>query len=105
MDLIAGKMSKSRPDSSILLNDSPQEVERKISKAFCPPKETNVNPILEMARLILCPRRGKLMIPRDAKFGGDVVYDSFDALAKPYAREDLHAKAPKAAVIGGLNQV
>src|SRR5437867_13434657 len=40
MDLIAGKMSKSRPDSSILLNDSPQEVERKISKAFCPPKET-----------------------------------------------------------------
>ncbi len=104
MDLIAGKMSKSRPDSSILLNDSPQEVERKISKAFCPPKETKGNPILEMARLILFPRRGKLMIPRDAKFGGDVVYDSFDALAKAYASEELHPKDLKAAVIAGLNQ-
>src|SRR6059058_3843180 len=104
MDLIAGKMSKSRPDSSILLNDSAEEVERKISKAFCPPKETKGNPILEMARLILFPRRGKLMIPGDAKFGGDVVYDSFDALAKAYTSGELHPKDLKAAVIAGLNQ-
>ena len=104
MDLIAGKMSKSRPDSSILLNDSAEEVERKIGKAFCPPKETKGNPILEMARLILFPRRGKLMIPRDAKFGGDVVYDSFDALAKAYTSGELHPKDLKAAVIAGLNQ-
>src|SRR5206468_3085490 len=104
MDLIAGKMSKSRPDSSILLNDSPQEVERKISKAFCPPKETKGNPVLKMARLILFPRRARLRIPRDAKFGGDVVYDSFDALAKAYASGELHPKDLKAAVIAGLNQ-
>ena len=57
-----------------------------------------------MARLILFPRRGKLMIPRDAKFGGDVVYDSFDALAKAYASGELHPKDLKAAVIAGLNQ-
>jgi len=104
MDLIAGKMSKSRPDSSILLNDSPQEVERKISKAFCPPKETKGNPVLEMARLIVFPRRARLMIPRDAKFGGDVVYDSFDVLAKAYASAELHPKDLKAGVIAGLNQ-
>src|SRR5207245_2140519 len=72
MDLVAGKMSKSRPDASILLNDGPREVERKIGKAFCPAKEPVGNPVLEIARLILFPRRGKLMIPRDPKFGGDV---------------------------------
>src|SRR3972149_2009867 len=85
MDPIAGKMSKSRPDASILINDPPAEVERKIGKAFCPPKDTKDNPILETARLILFPRRGSLRIPRDAKFGGDVVDDAYSDLTRAYA--------------------
>src|SRR5207247_2181895 len=103
MDLVAGKMSKSRPDTSILLNDGPREVERKIGKAFCPAKEPVGNPVLEIARLILIPRRGKLMIPRDPKFGGDVVYESFNELAKSYANGELHPKDLKAGVAAGLN--
>jgi len=103
MDLVAGKMSKSRPDASILLNDGPHEVERKIGKAFCPSKEPVGNPVLEIARLILFPRRGKLMIPRDTKFGGDVVYESFNELAKSYANGELHPKDLKAGVTAGLN--
>jgi tyrosyl-tRNA synthetase len=97
-------MSKSRPDSSILLNDSPAEVERKIGKAFCPAKETKGNPILEITRLILFPRQGRLMIPRDRKFGGDVVYDSFEGLEKSYANGELHPKDLKAGVTEGLNR-
>ena len=104
MDLVAGKMSKSRPDSSVLLNDSPREVERKIGKAFCPAKEAVGNPVLELARLILFPRHGKLMIPRDSKFGGDVVYESFNELAKAYANGELHPKDLKAGVTAGLNE-
>src|SRR5437899_452288 len=103
MDLVAGKMSKSRPDASILLNDGPREVERKIGKAFCPAKEPVGNPVLEIARLILFPRRGKLMIPRDPKFGGDVVYESVNELAKSYANGELHPKDLKAGVTAGLN--
>jgi len=103
MDLVAGKMSKSRPDASILLNDGPREVERKIGKAFCPAKEPIGNPVLEIVRLILFPRRGKLMIPRDTKFGGDVVYESFNELAKSYANGELHPKDLKAGVTAGLN--
>src|SRR2546426_9642364 len=71
MDLAAGKMSKSRPDASILLDDGPREGQRKIGKAFRPSKEPVRNPVLEIAPLILFPRRGKLMIPRDPKFRGD----------------------------------
>src|SRR5438046_1010638 len=59
MDLVAGKMSQPPPDSSILLNRSAREAERKIGKAFCPPKETKGNPILEMARLVLFPQIGR----------------------------------------------
>jgi tyrosyl-tRNA synthetase len=104
MDLVAGKMSKSRPDASILLNDSPRDVERKIGKAFCPAKEPVGNPVLEIAQLILFPRRGKLMIPRDPKFGGDVTYAAFSEVAKAYADGELHPKDLKAGVAAGLNE-
>ncbi len=40
------KMSKSNPKSCIFVHDSRDEMERKISKAFCPPKDVENNPIL-----------------------------------------------------------
>ncbi len=103
MDPIAGKMSKSRPDSSILLNDSSSEVERKIGKAFCPAKETAGNPVLAIAQLILFPRKGALTITRDTKFGGDVTFRSYEELASAYGKGELHPKDLKAGVAAGLN--
>src|SRR2546422_5490118 len=103
MELVAGKMSKARPDASSLLNDGRRDVERKIGKAVCPAKEPVGNPVLEIARLILFPSRGKLMIPRDPKFGGDVTYASFSEVAKSYADGELHPKDLKAGVAAGLN--
>src|SRR3990170_1280861 len=70
MDPIAGKMSKSRPDACVLINDPPAEVRRKVSKAYCPAKETEGNPVLDIARMILFPRRGELRVERDPKYGG-----------------------------------
>jgi len=104
MDPIAGKMSKSNPDASLLLNDAPEEIERKIGKAFCPAKETVGNPVLDAARLVLFPRRGHLNIPRDAKFGGDVVYESFGDLTRAYGSGELHPKDLKAGVAAGVNE-
>ena len=103
MDPVAGKMSKSKPDASILINDAPAEVERKIGKAFCPPKDTEDNPVLGIAKLILFPRRGSLTISRDAKFGGDVTFRSYAELAGVYARGELHPKDLKAGVAAALN--
>ncbi len=103
MDPIAGKMSKSRPDASILLNDPPAEVERKIGKAFCPAKETAGNPVLGIAQLILFPRKGSLTITRDAKFGGDVTFRSYEELASAYGKGELHPKDLKAGVASALN--
>ena len=103
MDLIAGKMSKSKPDASILLNDPPKEVERKIGKAFCPAKETERNPVLEAARLVLFPRRGRLKVVRAPKFGGDVTYESFGDVEKAFGTGELHPQDLKAGVAAGLN--
>jgi len=103
MDPVAGKMSKSKPDASLLINDTPADVERKIGKAFCPPKETEDNPVLGIAKLILFPRRGSLTITREPRFGGDVTYRTYAELAGAFGTGELHPKDLKAGVAAGLN--
>ena len=101
MDAIEAKMSKSKPETAILIHDSPEEIARKVEKAFCPPKETEDNFVTEAARLILLPK-GPLRVERPAKFGGDVMYKDFAELSKAYGAGDLHPKDLKAAVSQGL---
>ena len=103
MDPVAGKMSKSKPDASVLLNDSPAEVERKVGKAFCPAKAVVGNPVLGIAQLILFPRRGSFTVSRDAKYGGDVTFASYRELADAYGKGELHPKDLKASVAAALN--
>lgn len=102
MDPVESKMSKSKPDSAILLPEEPAEVERKLGKAFCPPKEVEGNPVAEIARYILLPR-GPLAVERDAKFGGDVSFATWEDLRSAYASGDLHPKDLKDAVARALN--
>ena len=101
MDAIEAKMSKSKPETAILIHDPPEEIARKVERAFCPPKDTEDNFVTEVARLILLPK-GPLKVERPAKFGGDVTYDDFEALAKAYRSEELHPKDLKAAVSQAL---
>jgi tyrosyl-tRNA synthetase len=101
MDAIEAKMSKSKPETAILIHDPPEEIARKVEKAFCPPKDTEDNFVTEVARLILLPK-GPLTVERPAKFGGDVTYANFEELAKAYRAGDLHPKDLKTAVSRAL---
>jgi len=89
MDPAAGKMSKSDPDSGILIHDSPEDIRRKISKAFCPP-EAEGNPILEMNKMVVFPRKGGLLIERSAKFGGPLEFGTYAELEEVYRGGKLH---------------
>src|SRR3989338_5004696 len=44
---ISSKMSKSKPSTVILVHDSKEEIRKKISRAFCPEKQLDGNPVLE----------------------------------------------------------
>ncbi len=101
---IAMKMSKSDPDSAIFMDDSEADVKRKIKKAYCPEKILEENPIIEYCKYILFELFGKIEIKRPAKFGGKVVYDSFDKLAKDFAAGKLHPMDLKNAVSEYLNK-
>lgn len=90
------KMSKSKPDSSIFLHDPVEEIQRKVKKAHCPPKEMRGNPIYEIAEYLILRDRN-LKIERPAKFGGDLEVNS-EELETVYSKEELHPMDLKNAV-------
>ena len=96
------KMSKSKPDTCIFIHDSIEEIKRKISKAFCPEKEIDFNPILDWVEKIIFSIKGKLEVKRSDKFGGNVKYNSLEDLKEDFAKGNLHPVDLKNAVADSL---
>lgn len=73
MGLVEGeeKMSKSKPEGAIFIEDSETEIKHKINKAYCPPKEIAKNPCMEYLKYILFPALKKIEILRPKEYGGD----------------------------------
>jgi tyrosyl-tRNA synthetase len=65
------KMSKSNVDSAIFMEDTVEEVKKKIKKAFCPEKIVEANPILDYCKNIIFGARDKLEIIRNEENGGN----------------------------------
>jgi tyrosyl-tRNA synthetase len=104
MDPLASKMSKSDPDSGILIHDLPEDIKRKIGKAFCPP-EAEGNPVLAIAKIVLFEHIAKLDIKRPEKFGGNVSFSSYADLEVAYLGGKLHAMDLKNAVAESLSDI
>ena len=67
------------------MDDSEQEVKRKIKKAYCKPKEVEGNPLLDWTKWILFPILDKIIIPEDEKWGTpERVYESYVELENDY---------------------
>lgn len=103
MDPIANKMSKSDPDSGILIHDSPEDIERKIRKAFCPP-EVDGNPLLAICKFLLFQKSPEFVIDRPEKFGGRLEFHSYEELEATYAAGKLHPMDLKAGVAKALSE-
>ena len=101
---IVMKMSKSNPDSAIFMTDSPADVERKITNAYCPAKQIEENPVLEYCKYIIFERQPELVINRPEKFGGELCIKGYDELVKSY-KEGLHPLDLKKAVAATLNEL
>ncbi len=93
------KMSKSKPDSAVFITDSPTEIEKKVNNAFCPEGEIKFNPILDLAKYLLFRNNNfALEIKRPEKFGGDIIYSSYEKLEKDFAEKKLHPMDLKKAI-------
>jgi len=120
--LIKTKMSKSKPETSIYIHDPPEVVEKKIRKAFCPPKskiEINIktpdkkgkliertitieNPILTYVREIVFRALGKFEL--EAK-GWSETYWSFDDLVRDYDNNKIHPLDLKMSLARHINEI
>ncbi|WP_069808084.1 tyrosine--tRNA ligase [Vulcanisaeta thermophila] len=96
------KMSKSLPDTAIFLHDTPDAIRQKILRAYCPPRETRTNPVIELAHLFAFreERREPFIIERPQEYGGGrLEFWSFDELVKAYGEGKIHPLDLKNAVI------
>jgi len=106
MDPIEAKMSKSKPDSMISIHDDPESVKKKISKAFCPEKQVEGNPILEMCKYVIFPelKDESFLIERPEKFGGNLEFASYKELEQVFAG-GLHPLDLKNATASYINKI
>jgi len=87
---ISSKMSKSKPESCIFVHDFPEDIRRKVRNAYCPPKNVEENPVLQLAQHAVFPRVDRFEIERPEKYGGAVVYESYAELEKDYVEGKIH---------------
>ncbi|MEM0156392.1 MAG: tyrosine--tRNA ligase [Thermoplasmataceae archaeon] len=93
------KMSKSQPDSAIFVNDSTEEIEKKINRAYCPQGITEGNPVSDILQYVIMPYfNGEVKIERPAKFGGDVIIENFEEFERLYTGGKIHPMDVKATV-------
>lgn len=105
---IQRKMSKSNPDSAIFMTDSPDDIKRKINKAYCPEGVIKENPILEYCKYIIFESFDRLntdafVIERPEKWGGNLTFATYTELEKAFETNALHPQDLKLAVIKALN--
>ncbi|MHB8351927.1 MAG: tyrosine--tRNA ligase [Thermoplasmata archaeon] len=102
MDPTAGalehKMSKSDPTSAILLPSPRALIEERIRAAFCPAREVEGNPVVEIARYILFPSLGRLTVSRAERFGGPLLLERLPEFLDLWRSGGLHPQDLKNAV-------
>ncbi|KAG5175381.1 tyrosine--tRNA ligase [Tribonema minus] len=96
------KMSKSDPDSAIFMEDTPEDLARKVKKAYCPPGIVDANPVLDYCKNILFGYFGQITI---AYKDGDQVYTTYEALEADYVSGKLHPSDLKPAATASLNKI
>ncbi len=101
-EVIATKMSKSKPGSAILITATDEEVRKTIRGAWCPEKTVDGNPVLELCRYLILPLNGIIKIERKKEHGGDAEYESYAKLEGDFRSGALHPVDLKNAVAGAI---
>jgi tyrosyl-tRNA synthetase len=107
--LTGGKMSASEADTSVSLTDGPATVREKIDGAYCPAGDVEDNGVLEYLEHLVFPVLGRsddpLRVERPEEYGGDLVYDGYDALEADFVGGELHPADLKPAAADAISAV
>ncbi|KAI9701821.1 MAG: hypothetical protein M1836_001165 [Candelina mexicana] len=107
--LAGGKMSSSDPDSKIDLLDTPEDVKKKLKKAYAVPKEIEGNGIVSFAEYVLLPvsalrnnGKAEFKVGRREEEGGELVYSDIQSLKDDYRADTLTPQLLKSGVTSAL---
>lgn len=99
------KMSKSDPTAGIPIHADPEVIRSRLEGAYCPAKEVDGNPVVELARFVVFPWEGKLSVERAAKHGGPFVLATEEEFLTTWRAGSLHPQDLKAAVAAALTRI
>jgi tyrosyl-tRNA synthetase len=105
MDAAESKMSKSNPDTCIFIHDEPDDILKKLKKAYCPAGEVDQNPVLEHAKLVVFETLGEMQIERPEKYGGDLTFESYEDLSSAFTKGDVHPMDLKTSVANHISEI
>ncbi len=107
--LTGEKMSASVEKSKIDLLDTPEAVKEKVKAAYCPAGVVEENGILAFIKYILFTlkedKKEPFIIKRPEKYGGDLVYKSYEELQKDYVEKKLHPLDLKTSFAEEINKL
>jgi tyrosyl-tRNA synthetase len=108
-----GKMSSST-GVTISMEDSRESIEEKVESAYCPPTrdpeptddgEQRENPVLELFQYHVFPRFDTVEVERPDEYGGNLTYDSYEALAEDLESGELHPADAKPTLAAYLDEL
>lgn len=100
--LMERKMSKSDATTAIYATDSEETIRARIQSAYCPVKEVEGNPMIELAIHLILPWQGRLAIERSEKHGGPIEFTRGEELLSAWTAGKLHPLDLKSGVAHGL---
>jgi tyrosyl-tRNA synthetase len=103
--VVERKMSKSDPGSGIPIPATREVIAERVQGAFCPAKEVDGNPIVEIVRFIVIPWEGRLRVERPAKYGGPLEFTTEKEFLASWAAGLLHPQDLKGAVTDALDRL
>lgn len=102
---ITSKMSKSVAESGIIVHDEPESIRKKLRSAYCPEKDIENNPVIEIARYAIFPWKGIFTVDRPVKYGGATTFATAEELEYQYRLGQVHPLDLKNAVAESLIRI
>ena len=103
MESFDHKMSKSDPTGALLLHDTPEQIRKKMRKAYISPDDPQ-SPVYELAEHIVLAEFGEIIVTPDPRFGEPSTWTSLEAFRDAVMDGSLHPLDAKFGVADGLSR-
>ncbi len=100
-----GKKMSSSKGNYISVDDTPEDMKKKMRGAFCVEGEVRDNPVLALFKYHIMPRYPGINVKRPEKYGGDLHYENYEALESDFAEKKLHPFDLKTVAAWYMNEI